>query len=426
MITRRVLVSVISLIFLGSLLLNPQGSTFASAGNGEEEAPRPIQDDSSSSRKKFDKHDIPRALEYMQTYERHDLPPGQQKNDLAPLDVSSTFYVQPILFVASDLVENPANQPAIDETFQLLKRWYSGPLEQNNSGYSFQVKSTVVFHAPYPFDYYKCPEHVSPCDNYNGIWGNVLTEVDNAGFPTWSSGTIHIILVKGAGGWAGGNHTGSSYWPAPGPAATAGEAILGDWALDAISGTTNPECYAAMGSACYQDPQRGAIGHELGHTFGLAHAQDQSGSLMFSWWDFPWDTLFAVPGNDEQGVLRSSLFFSPQACSPDVLVNQSVLPVSVKSGTPFTVSFNVTNYGFCRWAPTTTLLSSVSGSLWGLNQQAVAQAIYPAQTYTFNLPLKAPSLRKSSGNVTYDCFWQMRIQKKYFGPRIGSTIMVIK
>ncbi len=433
MITRRVFVSVICLCLMGSFLFIPQGYAFATPGSGDEPAPKADQEDASSSKKKFDQQDIPRAIEYMENFEKHGLPAGEATNDLAPLAVGS-FYVQPILFVPSDRVEDAANRPAIDETFQLLNRWYSGALELDNSGYSFQVKGTVIIHASHPFDYYKCPYHISPCDNYDGIWGNVLTEVTSAGFPLWSYGTSHIILVKGAGGWAGGNNTTSTtYWPGPGPAATAGAAILGDWALDAISGTTNPECYANMGSACYQDPQRGAVGHELGHTFGLAHAQNQQGSLMYSWWSFPWDGLANGPilvdpklSNNEQGVLRSSLFFSPQACSLDAQVKEATVPSRVKAGSQFTASFTVTNVGFCHWAPATTVLSLVSSNVWGLTQQSLSQAVYPAQYATFTLSLKAPLLSRKQSRNTYDCYWQLKDQSTVFGPKMGSRISVTK
>ncbi len=441
MITRRILLSVISVILMGSLLFNPGGKVFASPAGGEDQPPAPVQhegsapskDDDSSSKKKLDPQDIPRAQAYMQSHERFDLPPGKPKGDLTPLAITS-FFVQPVLFVASDLVEDPANRPAIDETFQLLRRWYSGALELGGSSYSFQVKAAVVVRASHPFDYYKCPNHAAPCSNYDGIWGNIQDELFSLGFPLWSYGTSHIVMVKGAGGWAGGNSTNSfTYWPGPGPASTAGFAILGDWALDAISGTTNSECYGNMGSACYHDPQQGAVGHELGHTFGLAHAQDLDGSIMNSWWSFPWDGLFNGPvdidpklSNDEQGVLRSSLFFSPQSCTLDAQVKQAAVPGRVKAGTQFTVSFTVTNYGYCHWTPTSTVLSLLSSSVWGLSQQPLTQAIYPAQYYTFTLPLQAPLLSRKQTRAAYDCYWQLKDQVTAFGPRMGNRITVTR
>ncbi len=429
MVTRRVFVGVICLTLMGSLLLTPQAPVVADPGPGDDQPQTVSQENASSSRKKLDKKDIPGAVAYLQAHEKHNLLPVEGAEPLAVASPGS-YVVEPILFIPSDLAEGAGNTAAIDETFQLLRRWYSGALELNSSGYTFQVMNTAVYHASQPFWYYKCIDHASSCDNYDGLWGNIQDELRGAGYPLWSAGTSHLVFVKGAGGWAGSNN---NQWyvsksPAPGPASTGGFGILGDWALDAITGTVNPDCYATpLKSFCYQDPQRGAVGHELGHTFGLAHAMNTNGSIMYSWWDFPFDSLINVPGNDEVSVLRNdSPFFSPQACSPDAQVDQTVMPTTMTAGTRFNISFSVTNYGFCRWASTTTALSSLSGNVWGLSQQPLSRVIYPAQPYTFSLSLKAPLLKRNQGTTSYDCYWQLRIQKRSFGPRMGNTITVTK
>jgi hypothetical protein len=384
--------------------------------------------ENASPDKKFNKQDTSRAIEYMKTQGSKKLEPVLLQRRPSPT-LGNQFSVQPILFIANDESESTGNTTSINDTFQILKRWYSGALEQNNSGYTFRVADTVVYHAGQPISFYKCPNHETACDTYDGIWGNIQTELENAGYPIWTPGTSFVVFVKGAGGWAGSNCGPSCLvsWPAPGPASLDGFAILGDWALDAITGNVNNDCFSVMGTACYRDPQRGAIGHELGHTFGLAHALDQTGSLMYSWWDFPYTSLFNDPGNYEKELLRAeSKFFSPTACLPNNQIDQITQPASVKTKIRFPVSFSVTNFGFCRWNAAFTDLHIVKDSVWGVSQVHLSGDIYPAQQTTFTMNLTAPALKGSSVSQTYNNFWQMRISNKYFGAQMGGPVTVTK
>lgn len=382
------------------------------------------------SNKKFDRKDITRAKEYLEINEKNNLTPLSTagRTTPTPTSIPNLNYVQPILFVPSDQTENPGNSSAITTTFQLLKRWYSGPLEQNNTGFTFQVSDTIVYRAPQPLSYYKCPNHETSCETSDGIWPNVQSQLLDAGYPLWATGTSFVVFVKGGGGWSGSGCIDNCYanWPSPGPASRAGLAILGDWSLDAITGIVNSECFATIGSTCYLDPQRGAIGHELGHTFGLAHSNDQAGSIMYSWWDFPFTSLFGDSGNDEKGLLRTdSKFFSSQPCNMMAQVNQITLPVSVKSKTQFNVLFNLTNYGYCRWGGSTSDLHIVRDDVWGTKQQQVGVDTYPAQPHLFNMILTSPMIRTGTSQV-HSSIWQMRSANKYFGPQMGNSITVIK
>lgn len=386
-----------------------------------------------NSNKKFDKKDTDRAIQYMQVTEKTNLAPVQAQArprptttvTPTPTPVANPNYIQPVLFLPSDLSESPGNTAAIAATFQWLKRWYSGALEYNSSGYVYKVADTIVYRAPNPLSYYKCPNHETSCDSFDGIWGNVQTELTAAGYPLWSTGTSFVVFVKGAGGWVGANcipNCGANS-PAPGPASSAGVAMVGDWALDAITGTVNSDCYATMGSACYLDPQRGTVGHELGHTFGLAHALDQEGSIMYSWWNFPFVSLFDMQGNDEKGLLRnSSIFFSPQVCSKDVVVNQVIMPTAVRTKSQFAVSFAVTNYGYCHWAANNVDVYILRDDVWRTKGQQLGKDVFPAQPYTFSLTLTAPFLKVSS--KVYNSIWQLRASGQYFGPQMGNTITV--
>jgi len=391
---------------------------------------------SAPSNKKFDQKDVPKVIEYMKTRERRNLLPVFPKTKSSsalygtPIPTSipvNAYFIQPILFLSSDQSETTGNSAAINTTFQLLKRWYSGPLEQNGSGYTFRASDAIIYRASQPFSYYKCPNHEMSCDSNDGIWGNVQEELGNAGYPLWSAGTIYVVFVKGASGWSGSNCGGGCLtgWPAPGPASNTGVAILGDWALDAITGTVNSDCVAAMGTACYRDPQRGAVGHELGHTFGLAHAMDLTGSIMYSWWDFPYTSLFGTLGNNEKDVLRAqSKFFSTQSCTPNNQVNQTTMPKSVKTKTQFSVSFTVTNYGFCKWKAISTDLRIVQNDVWGIKQKQVSRDTYPAWQQTFSLTLTAPALYYSVTSKIYNSIWQMRMSGVYFGAKMGGPITV--
>lgn len=224
----------------------------------------------------------------------------------------SRYYVQPVLFVPADQTESIEDKKAIDEAFLNLRQWYAGVLKQDQTNLFFQVEGVKVYRALKNTGYYKCPNHEDRCEGYEGLWGNVQDELRAGGLPLWQTGRIYIVFVKGGGGWAGSGCSPNcmANWPAPGPATETGVALLGDWALDGIAGKVNSECTAVLGMACNKEPQRGVIGHELGHTFGLAHAQNQMGSIMYDWWDFPNVALMIDPGNDEKAVLRTeSKFF---------------------------------------------------------------------------------------------------------------------
>jgi len=385
------------------------------------------QTDPKSSKKPFDSRDTTRAIEYTKSQEKRFAPEVRVTSE-AVTETPTSYKVQPILFIPSDRQEATGNTQSINETFQLLKRWYSGTLEQNSSAYLFTVENAIVYKAPQPLSYYKCPNHETTCDTYDGIWGNIQTELVNAGYPLWANGNSHIIFVKGAGGWAGSSCVPNCYtnWPYPGPASSAGISILGDWALDGITGTVNSDCFAQMGTACYQDPQRGAVGHEMGHTFGLAHANDVSGSLMLNWWDYPNVSLINTTGNDEKSMLRTSPFFTMSACTYDASLKQMTMPQSVKTGTQFTSTFTISNTGFCRLPLTRTDLHIVKDDVWGTKQSTLKQDVLPTLSYTFVLSEKAPKLSSRQMSVVKNNMWQLRLDRKYFGPLMGAPILVTR
>lgn len=381
-----------------------------------------------TSRKPFEQKDAVRAEAYRESQEKN-LQPQVEVSITSEQSLQTGYYIQPILFIPSDLQEAPNNSQSVNETFQLLKRWYSGTLEKDSNAYLFTVNNAIVYKAPQPLSYYKCPNHEVSCDTWDGIWGNVQNELRNAGYPLWVSGTSHVIFVKGAGGWAGSSCVPNCFtnWPYPGPSSEAGISILGDWALDAISGTVNPDCFAAMGTACYMDPQRGAVGHELGHTFGLAHANGQPGSIMSEWWNYPNTSLLEVAGNDEKSILRTGdKFFLTSACTYDSALTNLVMPQTVKIGSTFSSSFTVTNSGFCRYPATRSKLAIVYDDVWGVKTASLSQDLYPTRSHTFVIQMKAPMVPAKKLPLVKRNYWQMKLDTTSFGPLMGSVISLTK
>lgn len=110
----------------------------------------------------------------------------------------------------------------------------------------------------------------------------IVQELYSRGFPTPpgqdEDGYSVLIFVKGAGGWAVGREL------VPGDG---GWGFLGDWAIDSIQGDIPEGDYWWSGRRL----QIGAVGHELGHVFGLPHPDfyggDWSTTFMGEWWNYP-------------------------------------------------------------------------------------------------------------------------------------------
>lgn len=118
-------------------------------------------------------------------------------------------------------------------------------------------------------------------------WGLVTSEVASRGYGpgTSSQPRITVIFCKGAGGFAGG----AQWFGTTG----GGMCMLGDWCLDSLAGRIPPQWWDWWTG---REKQTGAIGHEMGHTIGLAHPdaanpvsgnQDYPYTIMGAFWDWP-------------------------------------------------------------------------------------------------------------------------------------------
>jgi hypothetical protein len=96
------------------------------------------------------------------------------------------------------------------------------------------------------------------------MWDRVHGELSSRGYPTGQSSISTPIFVKGAGGYAAGGDNPDD--------ASGGKAILGDWAIDSISGKIGESVAGWAG----RRRQLGAVAHELGHTFGLPHPRSEN------------------------------------------------------------------------------------------------------------------------------------------------------
>lgn len=370
----------------------------------------------------FTSSDDKRIKEYFEKNERTNLKPviSNQKQLQQSNPTTTRFAVTPILFVPKNYWNSSRlrqYQLSITETFQLLRRWYSGTAEAD-TGYTFDLNPVVTYKAPQNFEYYKCPNHQSPCNNYDGVWGSIQDQLYTAGYQSWTYGKIYFVFVPGAGGWAGGNCAGNeclSQWPHATTAGTTGFAIMGDWALDAISGFRNNDCWANLGSACGKNQQQGAVGHELGHTFGLGHP-DRYGTIMSYWWYFPNISLVNDGLDKEKDVLWSSRFIKSVPCTNEAVVDYLYMPERVVTNQPFYSYFSVRNYGFCTWQPDGKhSFNLVVEDVWGNNKNPVLdEIIAPAQWYWVYVPMKAPSKVGA-----YASIWKMYFNNETFGPHTG-------
>ncbi len=239
----------------------------------------------------------------------HILPPPQRTAlRMEALSVSS-----PLIRVAYVIPSNRTAQPDgvayLQNAIKIGAQWYKAQMEQNGFGaktYVFETEADAVTPLVHVV-------HVTETDDFlrGDIWGRTIQAAGNAGISVWSSGELWVLipeahLMQADGTVIGGTALGAGFGSGNSP----GVAMIGSNALPLfqpgmITDDTpyDGKVVPALGPfpmkqgvtfAEFEGPTfsslasswQGALLHEMGHAFGLAHdyRNDNNfhGNLMFN------------------------------------------------------------------------------------------------------------------------------------------------
>jgi hypothetical protein len=223
----------------------------------------------------------------------HDiLPAPTAAQPPAPLDLLyrlAIYYVLPV-----DIPYSQEVYQRIREASYEIQAWYQ--VASGGLTWEFAYPDVVhVYHGAQNRQYYL---------DHGNWWGSLLPEMGDAGYPIWGEGFVTVLWAQGAGWWAGA---------AQGCGIDCGIALLGvelfpEFNNPAWSGGDCPDP-SGSGADAWPCTPVGAYAHELGHTVGLIHPQDDpltapyaSHSIMQTHWHYPDE----APAEDRPwGFLRS-------------------------------------------------------------------------------------------------------------------------
>lgn len=291
--------------------------------------------------------------------------PKNSSDPVENVQAQAVYKIRPIYLYPSDFPFKQKNLDALKEGMAQIQSWYM----KSTGGYTFEYFEPIAIKANHDLAYFKCLD--GGCDG--GVsyeesvnWGRVYYELGDHGYWSCAGGTINLVVMDGAGGFAGGGWCGSKN--------SGGQALVGTWTFESHYG--DYRCKDIF--QCGTGPSWGAAAHELGHAFGLPHTFDfdpNCESVMGQHWNYPKVELCSSPQANEVAFLKSLNYFSDKRTSADNTDPQVTL-TSPTSGS--TVS------GYIPLLATATdneklqrIDYYVDGELFAMNVQSFGNHIYP-------------------------------------------------
>ncbi len=255
---------------------------------------------------------------------------------VTPSPTPGTYLVKPYLVYPADKPMYPEYETAVNAYMDELKLWYLSKV-----GKTFNMAPLQVVRSAHNYDTMRCdpnPDDATPpiaaCladpSRLDGNWGMYMNRAIHNDAEVWESQTAALIFGAGGGGFAGANKYPND----------TGFAIVGDWALEPISGVVNSwgiPCSFSDGWQCVGGVPKGTPAHELGHAFGLPHPGAQYVGQSIMQWHGDYPTVGLIQQEIDQ--LNISPFFTSQpnpSPSPSLSPSPSTQPSPSPSTAPIT------------------------------------------------------------------------------------------